>query len=161
MHRSKNMASRGYGQFPLCTYIHLPWVKVFRIIPESGFWGWLSTASQPQNANEGDYNGFTDLFSVCLMTIDHLNLKLWIYLVALLQVLRWDLKVQNFWNFELSPMIFSDSNGQNWKKNLAEMVSRWLSTKIAELSLIHQKTWLGGYKTFHVQLNWGWNFSCS
>ena len=29
------------------------WVKVFRIIPNSGFWGWLSIESQPQNTELG------------------------------------------------------------------------------------------------------------
>ena len=28
--------------------------------------------------NKGDNNSFSDLFSVCLKTIDHLNLKLWL-----------------------------------------------------------------------------------
>ena len=29
--------------------------------------------------NLGDHNSFSDLFSVCVRTIDHLNLKLWIF----------------------------------------------------------------------------------
>ena len=56
--------------------------------------------------NLGDYISFSDLFSVCLRTNDHLNLKMWMYLVGILQVLR--SKVQDFEKFELSPMSKSD-----------------------------------------------------
>ena len=51
--------------------------------------------------NEADSNSFFDLFSVYLKTIDHLNLKLLIF-VGILQVLRFDLKssgFQKFWTF--------------------------------------------------------------
>ena len=47
--------------------------------------------SHPQNAELGDYISFSDLFSVCLRTIDHL-IKIEIS------------KVQDFGNFDLSPM---------------------------------------------------------
>ena len=47
---------------------------------------------------EADSNSFFDLFSVYLMTIDHLNLKLLIF-VAILQVLRLILKSSGFWKF--------------------------------------------------------------
>ena len=41
--------------------------------------------------NKADSNSFFDLFSVYLKTIDHLNLKLLIF-VCLLQVLKFDFK---------------------------------------------------------------------
>ena len=41
--------------------------------------------------NKADSNSFFDLFSVYIKTIDHLNLKLLIF-VGILQVLRFDFK---------------------------------------------------------------------
>ena len=54
--------------------------------------------------NWADYYGFFDLISVYLKTIDHLNLKLLIF-IGKLQVSRFDFqKDQDFGNFELPPM---------------------------------------------------------
>ena len=56
--------------------------------------------------NSADSNSFLDLFSVYLKAIDHINLKLLIF-VGILQVLGFDLKkVQDFGNFE------TDQTGQ-------------------------------------------------
>ena len=54
--------------------------------------------------NKGDYNWFSDLYSVCLKTIDHLNFKLWIFSGHTASFKIGILKVQDFGNFELSPM---------------------------------------------------------
>ena len=55
--------------------------------------------------NMADSNSFFDLFSVFLETIDHLDLKLLIF-IGILQVLRYVFqKVEDFGNFELSPML--------------------------------------------------------
>ena len=40
--------------------LFISWVKVFRIILNSGFWGWLSIESQPQNTELAYYNSITD-----------------------------------------------------------------------------------------------------
>ena len=49
--------------------------------------------------NKADSYGFFDLISVHLKTIDHLNLKLLIF-VDILQVLKFDfLKSSGFWKF--------------------------------------------------------------
>ena len=55
--------------------------------------------------NKGDYNSFSDLFLVCLKTIDHLNLKLWIFSGHTLSFKIGASKVQDFGNFKLSPML--------------------------------------------------------
>ena len=52
--------------------------------------------------NSGDCISFSDLFSVCLRTTDHLNLKLWIF-SGLTASFKIEIgKVQDFGNFELS-----------------------------------------------------------
>ena len=53
----------------------------------SGFWGWLSTESQPKNAELGRFNSFYDKFSDYLNTIYQLNMKLLIF-VGILQILK-------------------------------------------------------------------------
>ena len=55
--------------------------------------------------NQGDHNSFSDLFSVCLKTIDHLNMKLRIFIGLTASFKIEVAKVQDFGNFELSPMI--------------------------------------------------------
>ena len=70
----------------------------------SGFWGLLSIKSQPQNAELSRLNSFSDLFSVHLRAIDHLNLKLLIFWRHTASFKIWISKVLDFWNFELSPM---------------------------------------------------------
>ena len=70
----------------------------------SGFWGWLSVESQPQNAEFVRSNSFSDLFSVCLRTFDHLNLKLWIISGHTANFKIGVSKVQDLGNFEGSPM---------------------------------------------------------
>ena len=59
-----------------------------------------------QMLNWGDHNSFPDLFSACLRTIDHLNLKLLIFSVLTASCKIGDSKVQDFENFELSPMYY-------------------------------------------------------
>ena len=54
--------------------------------------------------NKGDYISFSDLFSVCLRTIDHLILKLWIFSGHTASFRIEISKVKGFGNFELSPM---------------------------------------------------------
>ena len=54
--------------------------------------------------NYGDHNSFSDLFIVFLRTIDHLNLKLRIFSGHNASLKNGVLKVQDFENFELSPM---------------------------------------------------------
>ena len=63
-----------------------------------------------------DYSSFSDKFSNYLNTIYHLILKLFIF-VGILQVLKFEIsKVQDFGNFEISPMqgllhVFALSSG--------------------------------------------------
>ena len=54
--------------------------------------------------NSGDNNSFSDLFSVRLKAIDHLNLKLGIFSGHTASFKIGVSKVQDFGNFELSPM---------------------------------------------------------
>ena len=54
--------------------------------------------------NQGDYNSFSDLVSACQRTIEHLNLKLWIFGGYTISFKIGVLKVHDFGNFELSPM---------------------------------------------------------
>ena len=49
-------------------------------------------------------NRFSDLYLVCLKTIDHLNFKLWIFSGHIASFKIGISKVQDFGNFELSPM---------------------------------------------------------
>ena len=46
--------------------------------------------------NLGDNNSFFDLFSVCLKTIDYLNLKLWIFSG---HTASFKIRVTKFWTF--------------------------------------------------------------
>ena len=55
--------------------------------------------------NLGHYISSSDLFSVCLRTTDHLNLKLWIFSGHTASFKIEISKVQDFANFKLSPMI--------------------------------------------------------
>ena len=48
-------------------------VKVFMIIPKFRI---LRQKVSLEMLNQRDHNSFSDLFSVCLRTFDHLNLKL-------------------------------------------------------------------------------------
>ena len=48
-----------------------------------------------------------NLFSVFLKTIEHLNLILSIYFEGVLQVLGYDSKVEEFRNFDLTPIYYS------------------------------------------------------
>ena len=48
--------------------------------------------------NQADFYGFFDLISVYLKTIDHLNLKLLIF-VGILKVLRFDFQKFRIWKF--------------------------------------------------------------
>ena len=52
--------------------------------------------------NKGDYDSFSNLFSVCLKTIDHLNLKLCIFSAHTASLKIGVSKVKDFGNFELS-----------------------------------------------------------
>ena len=54
--------------------------------------------------NSADNKGFSDLFSVCLKTIDHLNLKLLKFCRHTASFKIRISKVQDFGNFKLSPM---------------------------------------------------------
>ena len=54
--------------------------------------------------NSGAYNRFSDLYSVCLKTIDYLNLSLWIVCGHTASFKIGVLKVQDFGIFELSHM---------------------------------------------------------
>ena len=62
-----------------CTFLlHVfTWVKVFRIIPEFRVLRLtFHNFSQPKMLNLADLNSFSDLFSVHLRGIDHLNEQL-------------------------------------------------------------------------------------
>ena len=76
-------------------------MKVFRIIPE-----FRMTFQKVilKMLNQGDCISFSDLFSVCLKTIDPLSLKLWIFSRHTASFKIEISKVQDFGNFELSPM---------------------------------------------------------
>ena len=52
--------------------------------------------------NWGDYNRFSDLYSVCLKTFDHLTLKLLMFSEHTACLKIGVSKVQDFGNFELS-----------------------------------------------------------
>ena len=54
--------------------------------------------------NKIDLNSFSDLFSVLLWAIDHLNLKLLTLFRHKASFKIWILKGQDFWNYELSSM---------------------------------------------------------
>ena len=55
--------------------------------------------------NSADYYRFSDLYPVCLKTIDHLSFKLRIFSGHILIFKIRVLKVQDFGNFELHPCI--------------------------------------------------------
>ena len=55
--------------------------------------------------NYRDHNSFLDLFSVCLRKLNHLNLKLCIFSGHTASFKIGVSKVQDFGNFELSPML--------------------------------------------------------
>ena len=57
-----------------------------------------------QNAELENYNRFSYLYTVCLKTIDHLILKLWIFIGHAASFKIEIRKVQDFGNFGLSPM---------------------------------------------------------
>ena len=63
--------------------------------------------------NKGDYISFSDLFSVCLKTIDHLISKLWMLSVHTASFKIEISKVQDFGNFELSPLLLIN-RGNSW-----------------------------------------------
>ena len=82
----------------------LAWVKVFRIIPEFRV---LRLTFHRKSASKSWIREFTiasDVFSVCLKTFILLNLKLWIFGEHTACFKIGVLKVQDFGNFELSPM---------------------------------------------------------
>ena len=56
--------------------------------------------------NSADYYRFSGLYSVYLKTIGHLSFKLWIFSGHIASFKIRVLKVQDFGNFELSPMDF-------------------------------------------------------
>ena len=60
--------------------------------------------------NSADYYRFSDLYPVCLKTIDPLSFKLRIFSghIASFKIGTW-VKVQDFGNFELSPMLFESA----------------------------------------------------
>ena len=61
------------------------WVKVFRIIPEFNLRLTFYGKSASKMLNLADNNSFSDVFSVYLKTLNHLNLKLFSF-VCILQV---------------------------------------------------------------------------
>ena len=67
----------------------------------------VSCESQPQNAELADNKSFSDLFSICLKTIDHLNLKLLIFCRHTASFKIQISKVQDLGNFKLSPIFLS------------------------------------------------------
>ena len=77
-----------------------PWVKVSTIIPE-----FRILRLSLKMLDKGDHNSLSDLFSVFLRAIYHLNLKLRISsgYTASFKMGVW--KVQDFGNFELFPCI--------------------------------------------------------
>ena len=88
-------------------------VSIFQVHMGESFqdYSWIQDfeADFPQKVhlkmlNLGDHNSFSDLFSVCLRTFDHLNLKLWIYSGHTANFKNEVWKVQDCGNFELSPM---------------------------------------------------------
>ena len=81
--------------------------KFLGLFLNSGFWGWLSIESQPQNAELVNYGRFSYLYTVCLKTIGHLSLKLWIFHRHTARFKIWVSNVQDFGNFELSSMHFA------------------------------------------------------
>ena len=95
----------GCRNYPHGFWLH-GW-KLSGLFLNSGFWGWLSTESQPHNPELGRLLWLFDLISVYLKTIDHLNLKLLIF-IGILQVLRFDFqkfrifKILNFHPCDLS-----------------------------------------------------------
>ena len=92
-------------------YHKLAWVKVFRISPEFRI---LRLTFHRKLASKCWIREITiansDLFSVCLKTIGHLNLKMWIFCGHAASFTICFSKGQDFWNFELSPMKLGDYN---------------------------------------------------
>ena len=72
------------------------WVKVFRIIPE------FRISIEMLNSTD---NRFSNLYSGCFKTTDHLSFKLWIFSGHIASFKITVLIVQDFGNFELSPML--------------------------------------------------------
>ena len=54
------------------------WMKIFRIIPEFRILRLTFWKVSLKMLNKANYNSFSDVFSVCLKTIDALNLKLFL-----------------------------------------------------------------------------------
>ena len=78
--------------------------KLSGLFLNSGFWGWLSMESQPQNA-ELDYYKFWFIFRLSVDSWDHLNFKFLTFCMHT-QILRFKfLKFRNIHHFELSPSI--------------------------------------------------------
>ena len=57
--------------------------------------------------NQTDFNSFSELFSVHLLAIDHLLLKLLTLCRHTASFKIWISKIQDFLNFELSPMLLA------------------------------------------------------
>ena len=100
----------GYWLFFLC---HFGLFIATLIVIDESFqdYSWIQDfeADFPQKVslkilNKGDNSCFSDLFSVYLKAIDHLNLKLWIFREHIASFKIWVSKVQDFGNFELSLM---------------------------------------------------------
>ena len=77
-------------------------MKVFRITPEFRILGLTfhrkSIESQPKILNKTGSISFSDLISVYLKTIDHLILKLFVF-IGILQVLRFDFQMFSILEF--------------------------------------------------------------
>ena len=69
----------------------MSWVKIFRIVPEFRILRLTLWKVCLKILNLADSYGFFGLFSICLKTIDCVNLKLLIQVfIGILQVLRYD-----------------------------------------------------------------------
>ena len=86
------------------------WVKVFRIIPEFRI---LRLTFHRKSASKW-------WIRVCLRTIDHLNLKLWIFSGHTASFKIGVSKVQDFRNYEFSPM-----HMHGWKLKIAIHFKSW------------------------------------
>ena len=69
------------------------------LLLNSGFWGWLSIERQPQKLNSAGNNSFSDLVYLKVFNLDFL--LIWRHTASFK---FWFSKVQDFGNFELSPM---------------------------------------------------------
>ena len=98
--------------------------------------------------NYGDHNSFFDLFSVCLRTIDHLNLTLWIFSGHTASSKYGVLKVQDYGNVEISPMSAGLSDLFMITYAIANRISWARENKFSKCINVYRKIYLVNHKIY-------------